>query len=45
MLTEEEVPIIPLFIDAQNVLIKPHISGYSLNAMAINILKNVEIHK
>ncbi|MBI3019667.1 MAG: peptide ABC transporter substrate-binding protein [Deltaproteobacteria bacterium] len=45
ILTEEEVPIIPLFIDAQNVLIKPYITGYSLNAMAINILKNVEIHK
>lgn len=43
ILTEEEVPIMPLFIESQNVLIKPWIKGYSLNAMATNILKNIEI--
>ena len=45
LLTEEDVPIIPLFIDSQNVLLKSYVKGYTLNPMSNNILKNISISK
>ena len=43
ILTEEDVPIMPLFIAAQNMLIKPYIKGLEINAMDLLYLKNVSI--
>lgn len=39
ILTEWEVPIMPLFIVAQNLLIKPYVKGLEINAMDILYLK------
>jgi oligopeptide transport system substrate-binding protein len=41
ILTEEDVPIIPLFVAAQNRLIKPYVKGLELNPMDNLYLKNV----
>jgi len=43
ILTEEDVPIISLFISAQNMLIKPYVQGYEVNAMDILYLKRVSL--
>lgn len=43
ILTEEDVPIIPLFIESINYLIQPHVHGYRIDAMETHILKNVTI--
>lgn len=43
ILTEQEVAIIPLFVAAQNVLIKPYVKGLALNAMEILYLKDVRL--
>ncbi|MBI5428210.1 MAG: peptide ABC transporter substrate-binding protein [Nitrospinae bacterium] len=43
LLTETEVPIVPLFIHAQNRLVKPYVKGMQLNAMEILSLKSVEL--
>jgi oligopeptide transport system substrate-binding protein len=43
ILTEEDVPIIPLFADVQNVLIKPWVNGLVLNAMEVLSLQNVTL--
>jgi len=43
ILTEEDAPIMPLFIAAQNMLIKPYIKGLEINAMDLLYLKNVSI--
>jgi oligopeptide transport system substrate-binding protein len=45
ILTEEDVPIVPLFVAAQNVLIKPYVKGLRLNPMDILALKNVRIDR
>ncbi len=45
ILTEEDLPIIPLFMEAQNLLLKPYVRGFQSNAMAILILKNVYLEK
>jgi oligopeptide transport system substrate-binding protein len=45
ILTEYEVPIMPLFIEQQNVLIKPYVKGLKLNAMELLYLKQVWIDK
>lgn len=41
ILTESDVPIMPLFFAAQNLLISPEIEGLKVNAMDIIHLKNV----
>jgi oligopeptide transport system substrate-binding protein len=41
LLTEEDVPIIPLFTHVQNVLVKPWVKGLDLNAMEILSLHGV----
>jgi len=43
ILTEEEAPIIPLFISVQNLLIKPYINGFDLNSIELLYLKRIEI--
>jgi hypothetical protein len=43
ILIEEEVPIMPLFIAAQNMLIKPYLKGLQINAMDLLYLKTVSI--
>lgn len=45
ILTEEDIPIIPLFMEAQNLLLKPYVRGFQPNAMAILILKNIYLEK
>lgn len=41
LLTETDVPIMPLFFAAQNLLIKPALEGMTINPMDIIHLKNV----
>jgi len=43
ILTEQDVPIIPLFIASQNYLVSPRLRGLKLNAMEILTLKDVSI--
>jgi oligopeptide transport system substrate-binding protein len=43
ILTEQDVPIIPLFVASQNYLVKPSLHGLRLNAMEILTLKEVSI--
>ena len=43
LLTETEVPMIPLFVSAQNILVKPYIRGLKTNAMELLYLKRIEI--
>lgn len=43
ILTEEDVPIMPLFTAAQNLLIKPYVKGFKPNAMDIIHFKNVSL--
>ena len=45
ILTETDVPIIPLFISAQNILVKPYVRGLMPNAMELLYLKNVRLVK
>lgn len=41
LLTEEDVPIVPLFTHVQNVLVKPWVKGFDLNAMEILSLQTM----
>jgi oligopeptide transport system substrate-binding protein len=41
ILTEQDVPIMSLFIHMQNLLIKPYVKGLKLNAMELLYLKYV----
>lgn len=43
ILTEQDVPIIPLFTHVNNVLVKPWVRGFDLNAMEILSLHNVTV--
>jgi oligopeptide transport system substrate-binding protein len=43
ILTEEEVPIIPLFVASQNYLLKPSVQGLPLNAMELLRFKTVRL--
>ena len=45
LLTEREVPMIPLFVSAQNLLVKPYIQGLKTNAMELLYLKRIQIQK
>ncbi len=45
ILCEIDAPIMPLFISAQNVLVKPYVKGYRLNPMDILYLKDVRIER
>ena len=45
VLTEEDVPIMPLFQNAQNLLVKPYVRGFRPNAMDIIHLKEVWIER
>jgi oligopeptide transport system substrate-binding protein len=41
ILTEQEVPMMPLFAGVQNILIKPYVQGLEFNAMEILSLRKV----
>ena len=43
ILTEKDVPIIPLFLESLNFLIKPYIEGYIMDAMATHNLRHVSV--
>jgi oligopeptide transport system substrate-binding protein len=43
LLTEKDAVIIPLFVDAINVLVSPSVKGLRLNALDLLQLKNVEM--
>jgi ABC-type oligopeptide transport system substrate-binding subunit len=43
LLTEEDVPIIPLFTHVQNMLVKPWVRGLDVNAMEIMSLQGVSM--
>lgn len=43
LLTEEDVPIIPLFTHVQNMLVKPWVRGLDVNAMEIMSLQGVTL--
>ena len=43
ILTELDVPIVPLFTHSQNILVKPWVRGFDLNAMEILSLQNVSL--
>jgi oligopeptide transport system substrate-binding protein len=43
ILVEEDVPIIPLFVSVQNILIKPYVKDLNLNAMELLYLKTVSL--
>ncbi len=45
LLTETEVPMIPLFVSAQNLMIKPYIKGFKTNAMELLYLKRIRIER
>ena len=45
LLTETEVPMIPLFVSAQNLLVKPYIWGLKTNAMELLYLKRIGIER
>ena len=44
ILCEEDIPIMPLFVAAQNILLKNKIKGFKPNAMDILYLKKVSIN-
>jgi ABC-type oligopeptide transport system substrate-binding subunit len=41
ILTEQDVPMVPLFTHSQNILVKPWVRGFDLNAMEILSLQGV----
>jgi oligopeptide transport system substrate-binding protein len=43
ILTEQDVPIIPLFTHSQNILVKPWVRGLDLNAMEILSLQGISL--
>ncbi len=43
VLTEQEVPIVPLFTHSQNILVKPWVRGFDLNAMEILSLQGISL--
>ena len=43
ILTETEAVIIPLFVAAQNMLIRPYVKGFAPNAMELMYLKKVRL--
>ena len=43
LLTEAEVPMIPLFITAQNLLVKSYVRGFKANAMELLYLKRIRL--
>ena len=43
LLTETEVPMIPLFVSAQNLLVKPYVRGLKTNAMELLYLKRIRL--
>lgn len=45
ILTEEDVPIMPLFQNVQNLMVKPYVKGFKPNAMDVIHLKDVWIEK
>lgn len=45
ILCEIDAPIMPIFISAQNVLVKPYVKDYKLNPMDILYLKDVRIER
>ena len=45
ILCEQEIPIIPLFVETQNILLKSYVKGFELNALDIPLFKTARIEK
>jgi oligopeptide transport system substrate-binding protein len=45
LLTEKEAAMIPLFVSAQNLLVKPYVKGLKTNAMELLYLKRIHLQK
>lgn len=45
ILTEEDVPIIPLFVSAQNFLVKPYVQGVETNPMELLFFKTIKVNQ
>ena len=45
ILTETDVPMVPLFVSAQNLLVKPYVKGLEMNAMELMYLKKVQLSR
>jgi oligopeptide transport system substrate-binding protein len=45
LLTEKEAAMIPLFVSAQNLLVKPYVQGLKNNAMELLYLKRIHLEK
>ncbi len=43
ILTEQDAPIVPLFTHSQNILVKPWVRGFDVNAMEILSLQGVSL--
>ncbi len=45
ILTEKEAHMIPLFVAAQNLLVKPYVQGFKTNAMELLYLKRIQLQQ
>ncbi len=45
ILTEKEAPMIPLFVAAQNLLVKPYVKGLKTNSMELVYLKRIQLQQ
>ncbi|MHB8481732.1 MAG: peptide ABC transporter substrate-binding protein [Nitrospiria bacterium] len=45
ILTEEEVPIMPLFVSVQNFLVKPYVKGLETNPMELLDFKKIKVSR
>lgn len=45
ILTEEDVPMIPLFVSAQNFLVKPYVQGVETNPMELLFFKTIKVNR
>ncbi|MEO2044844.1 MAG: peptide ABC transporter substrate-binding protein [Nitrospinaceae bacterium] len=45
LLTEKEAAMIPLFVSAQNLLVKPYVKGLKTNAMELLYLKRIHLQR
>ncbi|MBI2954922.1 MAG: peptide ABC transporter substrate-binding protein [Chloroflexi bacterium] len=41
----QQAPVVPLFHDVEYVLVKPRVKGFSISALGITALKNVELER
>ncbi len=45
LLTEDEAPIISMFVTTKSMLVKPYVHGFHLNAMELLYLKKIKLVK